>query len=414
MKILHLSTYDLGGAGRAVSRLHHGLLNADVDSQMLVQKKVGNESSVVVYKLSERVRKARMSIEFLPTKFYPRRHQTSFSSQWLPERIESYVSRLKPDIVHLHWINHAFVQIETLAKLDQPLVWTLHDMWPFTGGCHYSKDCKAYQSTCGRCPILKSSKELDLSTWVWQRKHKAWNSLDISIVAPSHWLAECAKSSTLFGKSDITVIPHGLDLHSYQPINKIVARQQLGLSTDKKIILFGALKATADTRKGFPLLIAALQKLSQTVWRDNIELVIFGTSELPKDFRLNFTSHCLGHLDSDVALASAYSAADVMIVPSEQEAFGQTAFEALSCGTPVVAFDVTGLKDIVTHQRDGYLVRPFDIDDLVRGIIWVIEDSDRHRVLCQSARKKAEREFSADLQAKRYASLFETVLAKSI
>ena len=409
MKILHLTTYESGGAGKAVSRLHQGLIGANADSQMLVQKRVSDEDSVVVNKLPERVRKARMSIEFLPTKFYPRRKQTSFSTQWLPERITTQVSSLNPDIIHLHWINHAFVQIETLAKLGKPIVWTLHDMWPFTGGCHYSENCKAYQAACGCCPILKSNRKLNLSALILQRKHKAWKDLDISVVAPSRWLADCAKASSLFEKIDITVIPHGLNLQVYSPTEKVAARQQMGLPTDKTIVLFGALNATKDTRKGFALLAAAIQHLSHTSWKDSIELVVFGASKLPELESSGFGSSCLGHINNERQLALAYSAADVMVVPSTQEAFGQTAFEALACGTPVVAFDTTGLKDIVSHTYTGYLAKPFSTPDLAKGITWIIEDTKRHKILCAAARRVAEREFSLSLQAARYLSLYEKV-----
>jgi len=410
MNLLHLSTYDSGGAGRAVSRLHQGLRSAGINSQMLVQKKASDEATVVSHQRPTLMAKARMSGEFLPTKLYPHRQQTSFSSQWLPERINAQVDRLNPDIVHLHWINHAFVQIETLAKLGRPLVWTLHDMWPFTGGCHYSEACTAYQASCGQCPILHSSRQQDLSSWIWQRKRNAWKSLDISVVAPSQWLGECAKASALFSNAKVSVIPHGLDLETYQPVEKAQARQHLGLSRNKKIVLFGAIAATTDTRKGFPLLAAALQQLSQTAWRDRIELVVFGASELEKGVSLGFPARCLGHLSSDEALAIAYSAADVMIVPSVQEAFGQTAFESLACGTPVVAFEATGLKDIISHRQDGYLALPFDINDLMQGITWILESAERHQTLCAAARDKALQAFDVALQVKRYGALYESLL----
>jgi glycosyltransferase involved in cell wall biosynthesis len=333
-----------------------------------------------------------------------------FSVQWLPDAIAPKVRQLNPDIVHLHWICNGFMQIETLSKLNQPLVWTLHDMWPLTGGCNYSKECDRYTQSCGACPQLKSTREQDLSRWVWRRKAKAWKNLNLTIVSPSHWLADCARSSPLFRNRRIEVIPHGLDLTKYRPIDWKIARQLLNLPTDKQLVLFGASPGTTgDQRKGFHLLQLALQRLGKLSFQNRLELVIFGDSQSDQSLDLDFSVHYLGQLHDDLSLALAYASADVMVVPSLQEAFGQTASESLACGTPVVAFNATGLQDIVEHQRNGYLAKPFEIEDLIQGITWILEDCDRHQKLRAGARKKAEQEFGLELQAQRYLSLFNQI-----
>ncbi|MEM9808495.1 MAG: glycosyltransferase, partial [Cyanobacteria bacterium P01_D01_bin.56] len=172
MKVLHLNTYDSGGAGSAVYRLHQGLIARDVLSKMLVSKKRINDDNIVSLCSSELLGRMRISGGFLPNKLYRSRKGVGFSSQWLPDNIASSVRAIQPDIIHLHWINHSFVQIETLSKLGFPLVWTLHDMWPFTGGCHYSSTCNLYTSSCGNCPILRSNQKSDLSSLTWTRKRK--------------------------------------------------------------------------------------------------------------------------------------------------------------------------------------------------------------------------------------------------
>jgi glycosyltransferase involved in cell wall biosynthesis len=265
-------------------------------------------------------------------------------------------------------------------------------------------------NSCGACPQLRSGKESDLSSWVWHRKAKAWRNINLTIVAPSSWMAQCAKSSSLFRDRRVEVIPFCLDTQQYKPVDRQQAREQLNLPPDKQLVLFGALSATADRRKGFHLLLPALQKLSHSGWHDRIELVVFGSSEPENPVDLGFKAHYLGSVADDTLLAQVYSAADVMVAPSIQESFGQTGSESLACGTPVVAFDDTGLKDIVDHLQNGYLVRPFDIEDLANGIAWVLDNEERHRKLCRQAREKAERKFALEIQARRYLSLYTELL----
>ncbi|MBW4450540.1 MAG: glycosyltransferase family 4 protein [Spirirestis rafaelensis WJT71-NPBG6] len=416
MKILHLSTHDTsGGAARAAYRLHKGLQYIGLDSQMLVQEKLSDDKTVIAPKirLFQGIAKTKLTFETLPLKLYRQRSNTSFFTQWLPDRVVPQVAHINPDIINLHWISAAFMQIETLAKLKQPLVWTLHDSWGFTGGCHVIGECDRYTVSCGACPQLNSGNDWDLSRWVWKRKAKAWKDLNLTLVSPSSWLANCASSSSLFKNLRIEVIPHGLDTETFRPINQVLAREILNLPQDKKLILFGALQATSDRNKGFHLLQPSLQELSKSGWNDSWNVVIFGASQPENPPDLGFKTHYLGHLHDNMSLASVYSAADVMLVPSLQESFGQTASESLACGTPVVAFNSTGLKDIVDHQHNGYLAKPYEIEDFAKGITWVLENAERHQKLSFYAREKAEREFTLQLQARRYSALFQEILREA-
>lgn len=410
MKVLHLSTSDIeGGAARAAYRLHQGLLSIGVTSQMLVRAKSSGDRTVIAERTA--LTKLGPPSSGLPLRRYPGRDGTMFSAQWFPDTIASNVKRLNPDIIHLHWVCNGFLQIETLAKLNKPLVWTLHDMWPLTGGCHYAQECDRYQKSCGNCPQLKSLRERDLSRQIWQRKAKALKSLNLTLVAPSNWIAECARNSSLFKETRVEVIPHGLDLKQFRPIDKQIARNLLHLPSDRKILLFGASSgAMDDPRKGFQFLQAALKQLGASEWSDRLVITIFGMVQPDQPLDLGIQTHYLGKLSDDLTLALAYSSADVMVVPSMQETFGQTASEALACGTPVVAFKATGLKDVVAHQEGGYLAQPFDVEDLAQGIKWVLEDSDRHQTLRRNAWEKSEKEFSLELQAHRHSSLYRDTL----
>jgi glycosyltransferase involved in cell wall biosynthesis len=409
MNILHLTNYEDTGAGRAALRLHQGLLKENLASLMLVLQKKSNESSVIslqpqiafAKKIQEKLFGRTLSEIFTDNQI--------FSINATPSLLLDRVQQFNPSIINLHWVGWEYVRIEDINKFQVPLVWTLQDMWPFTGGCHYSQKCDRYTNSCGACPQLQSHQESDLSRWVWQRKAKAWRKLNLTIVAPSQWMAECASASSLFKDLRVEVIPFCLDTEQYQPIPQQKARQLLNLPQDKQLVLFGAINATEDTRKGFHLLIPALQNLSQSEWKERIELVVFGSSPPEKPIDLGFKTHYLGHLNDEIALANAYSAVDVMIVPSLQESFGQTASESLACGTPVVAFNATGLKDIVDHQENGYLVKPYEIEDLAKGIAWILEDSDRHQKLSIHARAKAKREFALARQARLYSSLYTEI-----
>ena len=258
---------------------------------------------------------------------------------------------------------------------------------------------------------MHSQKEKDLSHWVWQRKAKAWESLNLTIVTPSRWLAEAARKSSILGEHPIHIIPHGLDTKFYRPLETKLARDLLHLPQDKHIVLFGAMRATSDFNKGWQFLQPTLQRLKQSGWQDSIEVVVFGASAPDFSTDLGFPCHYLGQLHDDLTLSVMYAAADVTLVPSRQESFGQTASESLACGTPVVAFGVTGLLDIVEHQRNGYLAIPFDCDDLANGIDWVLADTTRHKALRLASRQKAEQEFNQDLQARRYQELFNQILS---
>jgi glycosyltransferase involved in cell wall biosynthesis len=413
MKVLLINSSDLeGGAARAAYRLHQGLQTIGVSSEMLVQTKLSRDKTVLGprTRLEQGIAKARLTFDALPLKLYTQRDRAAFSMQWLMETVPAQLATIAPDLVNLHWINDAYVQIESLAKLNRPIVWTLHDMWAFTGGCHYSFACDRYQTACGNCPHLHSQYQWDLSHWNWQRKARAWKHTPITIVALCQWMAASARSSSLFKHSRIETIPNGLNTQLYRPIHRQTARELLHLPLDKQLVLFGAVSATDDPRKGFQLLQPALQSLCGAGWRDRLELVVFGATQPADPPEFGTRVHYLGSFSDDLSLALVYSAADVFVLPSTQENLANTVMEAIACGTPCVTFKIGGLPDMVEHQMNGYLAQPYDVEDLAQGIAWVLQDRDRYQNLSQRARQKAEQEFTQELQARRYQALFAELL----
>lgn len=412
MKILHVNTHDIfGGAARAAYRIHKGLQGIGLDSKMLVQTQLSDDKTVLFpgTKVKKGLALLRPALDSTFKTLFSGGSKTIFSPAWLPfSGIPYLIKSTSPDIVHLHWIC-GMLRTEDLKRINKPIIWTLHDMWAFTGGCHYSDDCVQFQQSCGNCPQLNRSAKNDLSRSVLSRKKKAWTGLDITIVTPSRWLAECTKRSSLFGRHCVEVIHYGLDFNLFKPLNKTTARQIWNLPINKKLILFGAMRATSDHKKGFDLLYEGIKQLTAK-WSSKSELVVFGASEPknPPDFGLPV--HYIGCLHDDVSLALLYSAADVMVTPSLQDNLPNTVVESLSCGTPVVAFDVGGMPDMLDHKRNGYLVKPFDTNDLAVGIDWVLSDDNRHKELCIKAREKAVACFDIEKVAVQYADLYESIV----
>jgi glycosyltransferase involved in cell wall biosynthesis len=413
MKVLHISTYDSRvGSAIAACRLHRGLLDIGIDSQVLVRTKYGDDPTVTAAnsKFESLLYRFNASLDARILSAYPHKKPGMFSVQRGPERIANHVSRMHPDVLNLHGVCNSFLQIETLAKIKQPLVWRLPDMWAFTGGCHYSNGCERFHEACGACPHLNSQQDNDLSHRIWQRKQNAWQQVNLSIVTPSSWLAALARSSSLFKDRRIEFIPNGLDISRFKPSPQSAVRALLNLPQDKKIVLFGAANATSDPRKGFQLLQKALQDLSQSKWQSQIELVVFGASEPPHVPDFGFKAHYTGKLYDTVSLAALYSAADVMVAPSVQENFAATVLESLACGTPCVAFKIGGMPDLIEHHQNGYLAVPYQTSDLAEGIAWVLDHPERYLKLSTYAREKVEREFTREHQARRYLAFYNEVL----
>lgn len=416
MKVLHLNQRDDGGAGRAMLRLHQGLRMAGIDSAAHVQVKSTSEAGVssprsTLGKLSAKL-KLSEHLDNLPLRLYPERDDRHFSPQWCPDSLASVIEAANPDIVHLHWVGGGFLRLESLKKIKRPIVWTMHDMWTFTGGCHYNDGCENYRNACGTCPALKSQRQGDLSRWVWQRKNRAWKNLDLSIVAPSNWMAGCVRESSLLKNCRTEVIHNGLDTNAFKPIDRATARHLMNLPQDKQLLLFGAANPL-DTRKGIHLLLQALHRLHHNGSASQIELLVFGgtaANPIPDvDFRVNY----LGRLTDDVSLALAYAAADVFVAPSLADNLPNTLVEALACGTPGVAFNIGGIPDIIDHQHNGYLATAFEPESLAHGIEWTLDATARDGQLRTNAHQKAEKTFGLAAQAQSHIALYDEILAKA-
>ena len=409
MKILTINNSDIeGGAARAAYRIHHALRNQGEDSQMLVNKAKSGDWTVSEPngKLNRKIAKLRSRFGSLLTKTLKTNNKILHSPAHVPSRWHQRLNQSDADMVHLHWVAGEMMSIADIGQIAKPTVWTLHDMWAFCGAEHYTEDYRwrdGYKSN--NRPAYESG--FDLNRWTAARKLKCWQR-PMHIVTPSRWLADCAKQSVLMREWPVTVIANTLDTAVWQPADKALARQMLQLPPNVPLLLFGAMGGTRDPRKGFDLLQDALNHLRGQF--PGLELVVFGQLAPQTSLDIGFPVHYTGHLHDDVSLSLLYSAADAIVVPSRQEAFGQTGSEAHACGTPVVAFDATGLSDIVTHMQTGYLAQAFDVTDLAAGIQWVLADTQRHEVLCQAARAKALAQWSPEVVAVQYQDIFKQAI----
>ena len=414
MRPLLFSTYDrIGGAARAAYRLHRGLREIGLDSHLLVQRKITDDPTVhgPDGRLAKLAALARPSVDSLPLLRYPGRSDGLFSPAVLPDGLARRVASMGGDLVHLHWVAGGFLRPESLAKLRLPIVWTLHDSWAFTGGCHVPGECVRYRDACGACPALGSRRARDLSSSLLERKRTAWARASITLVTPSRWLADAARSSSAFRGARVEVIPNGLDLARFKPFDRSAARDFLGLPRDRSILLFGGVGSLGDPNKGFPLLVEALGRVHSGARAPALELVVVGLSEPKAPPALPVPVRYTGPLGDEESMALYHAAADALVLPSRQENHPSMVIEAMACGTPTVAFRAAGLPDLVEHERTGYLAEPYESEDLARGIAWILEDEARRRHAGDEARRRAERDHGLQAVARRYAALYEGVIA---
>jgi glycosyltransferase involved in cell wall biosynthesis len=456
MKIIHISTNDIaGGAARAAYRLHTGLCRLGHDSQMLVKHKLSCDPHVHVFqtgwprwrRLLGWLRAQQIAADLNRYPSATPNNGVLFTDD--RSRFGDAVARTIPDcdVVNLHWVGLDFVDYEgffrVMAKRRIPVVWTMHDMNPFTGGCHYTGGCERYRERCGGCPVLRkvesrkrkseiemvgeslaeaqraqrdqeprtNNQELfapDLSSAIWERKRRAFDQavahgLRLQLVSPSRWLADCARQSSLLARFPVHVQPNGLDAEQFRGLDAVGMRQALGVHPDARVVLFVA-ENVSDRRKGLSLLLTALRRLH--LERINVHLVGVGTSRPVAGFdglKVSFT----GEIASETLMALVYSAADVFVIPSLEDNLPNTVLEAMACGTPVVGFDTGGIPDMVRQGKTGLLAPVGDVDALADAIRTILGDAALRQRMVDECRATVLREFTLERQATAYVDVYE-------
>ena len=417
MRITHLSTTDqAGGAARAAYRLHRGLLKIGCDSKMLVQRKVSSDPTVLTFAppddLPTRFRRAVLG-RYLSRNRRRLEALTEGASLLSEDRSEHGADVLRQlpgqEILNLHWVAGFFDYQKFFGQAPRnlPMVWTLHDMNPFTGGCHFDNNCDKFLNACGACPQLNSTDVNDFSAQCWKRKKSALADIRkerIHLATPSHWMAGEARKSSILGGFASTVIPYGLDTEIFRPRDKPLARKSFDLPADARIVLFVA-DSLVEKRKGLAQLLQAMEGLHGA---SEVCLASLGRGlDLPAG---NLSVRNLGYVRDDEKLALAYSAADVFVAPSLQDNFPNTILEAFACGTPVITYSVGGCAEQVRDGATGMLVKPGEPEHLRDAIRRLLENPKLRAKMSEECRRTAVEDYSLEVQAARYKQLYEKLI----
>lgn len=408
MKVLIISTYDIqGGAAIAATRLLHAMRHAGCDVSMVVRTKLGSDTAVFTAG-SKKVNTLRFYWERGVIYLYnclSRKNLFDVSIANTGVSITELPVFKEADVIHLHWINQGMLSIKEIRKIlssGKKVVWTMHDMWPFTGICHHAGACDSYTFGCGYCPYLKTPSRNDLSHIVFKQKHSVYLTGNITFTACSHWLRELAELSPLTQGHRVTSIPNPIDTGTYRPMDKSEVRKKLNLPLDKKIILFAAVKAS-DKRKGMDYLMEAARLMSDH--SESLLFLIAGNQGEEIGKQLALPARSMGYLPPQ-QMPELYNAADLFVTPSLYENLPNTIMEAMACGTPCVGFQIGGIPEMISHRENGYVARYRDAADLAEGILWALRD-ELHTTLSANARRKVVDEYSQEKVAQQYRKIYE-------
>ena len=419
MRVLIINTSEkTGGAAVAASRLTEALKNNGVKVKMLVRDKQSDQINVVplrrnwltvwkfiwerivIWKANRFKRNNLFAVDIA---------NTGNDITHLPEFTQA-------DVIHLHWINQGMLALKDLKKIvesGKPVVWTMHDMWPFTGICHYSKDCIKYETSCHNCPmIFGGGSKRDLSYQVFRRKKRLYTLSPIVFVGCSKWLASKARKSALLQGHKVTDIPNPINTNLYRPRDTAEARIKAGLPINGKFILFGSFKIT-DKRKGVDYLIGACNILAEKHpdMVNTTGVVVFGKdSDYIKD-RIPFAVYPLDYVSNEHDLVNIYNAVDLLAIPSLEDNLPNTVMEAMACGTPCVGFQVGGIPEMIDHLHNGYVAKYCSYDDFANGLYWTLQESE-YQALSDEASRKVANKYSESAIAKKYIDIYNQVTGK--
>ena len=425
MKIVQISTYDTsGGAAIAACRLNRGLRLIGQDCRMLVKHKDSSDTSVHSVTSTENDENSdeKFFLDVAIQEHFVDSHRTDISNTLFSLPYPGYdLSNLpfvrSADLLNLHWVvrYQSPLTLHKLFALGKPIVWTLHDQWAFTGGCHYAAGCKKYEKDCTDCPQLVDD-ALNLPAAVLRDKTEFLKDVNLTIVTPSRWMANCSRKSRLLKDFRTEVIPNSLEIDIFKPIPKEKAKQKIGLDPETVTLLFGGEDGN-ERRKGFRELMASIRyclgdtRFQGLIKDEKFRLICFGH---PNDEieSLRIPVLPLGYLDEVEKVSAAYNSADIFLLPSLEDNLPNTVLEAMSCGTPVVAFKVGGLPDMVESGTTGQLVPPSDTVKMGQAILALIFDAESRVAMGRECRNKIQKENSLDVQAKGYMTLYEELLEK--
>ncbi len=421
MKVLIINKSKVsGGAAVAANRLFEALKTNGTDVKMLVEDAVDETDDVqCIANTTAKKKKAFRRFVLERLFFFPREKSKAVRFMFSPAKVGVDISQhpwvQEADIIHLHWINHGFLSLKGLKKLftlNKPIVWTLHDMWAFTGGCHYAGACENFVTGCGNCPFIKLSGKRDFSSRLNRRKQKIWDNTLINTVGCSNWMRNLAQKSSLLTAHNNTSIPNPIDTNIFTSLDKNKCREEFGLPLNKKLILFGAANVN-DPRKGFKELVHALAFLDVRFpdLIKELELVVFGKCKKQEMNKLPYKWHKVNFISDTNKIAKLYNCADAFVLPSLEDNLPNTVMESLACGVPVVAFNIGGVPEMINHKETGYLAIEKNSDDLAKGIHHVLYENNT-AYMQSSAKYFVADNYGTRIVAQQYNKLYTSLLSK--
>ena len=416
MRVLIINTSErMGGAAIAAGRLMDALRNNGIQAKMLVRDKQTDRVTVIGLKKSlwkiwqfiwERIVIWKANHFKKHNLFEVDIANTGTNVISLPELSQA-------DVIHLHWINQGMLSLKDIRRIiesGKPIVWTMHDMWPFTGICHYAGDCDKYTTHCENCPILYKGNKKDLSFHTFQQKKRMLEGSHIHFVSCSQWLGNMAKRSKLIGNHSIVSIPNAINTNLFKPRDKQAVRHKLGLPMDKQLLLFGSMKTT-DKRKGIDYLVNACELLAKSHpdFCKQLGVVILGKESNLYESLFPFPIYSMNYVNSEKELADIYNAVDLYVTPSLQDNLPNTIMEAMACGIPCVGFNVGGIPEMIDHLHNGYVADYKSAEDFANGIHWALSEGE-YESLSQEAHRKVLTSYSESAVAKRYIEIYNKIM----
>lgn len=415
MRVLIINTSErIGGAAIAANRLMEALKNNGIKTKMLVRDKQTDQISVVELKKSwwkvwqfiwERVVIWQANHFKKHNLFAVDIANTGTNITALPEFTQA-------DVIHLHWINQGMLSLTDIRRIIQsgkPIVWTMHDMWPFTGICHYAGDCDKYATQCHNCPQLYKGSKKDIAYRTFQKKKKLFEGAQITFVACSRWLESLAKKSDLIKGQTITNIPNAINTNLFKPRDKKQAREKCHLPQDKKLLLFGSVKIT-DKRKGIDYLVSACKQIASSYpdFSKELGVVVFGNQAEQYASLFPFPIYPMNYVSNEKELVDIYNAVDLYVTPSLQDNLPNTIVEAMACGIPCIGFNVGGIPQMIDHLHNGYVAEYQSSNDLANGIHWALTEGE-YESLSEEACRKAVSSYSESTIAKKYVEIYNKI-----
>lgn len=418
MKVLLISTFETkGGAAVACKRLATALQKQGVEVSMLVRDKTSSDPFVSTI-LTTSVKTFFSKVAFVTERLqiylanhFSRKNLFAISTASTGIGIRKHPLVKEADIIHLHWVNQGYLSIHELSELiktGKPIIWTMHDLWPVTGICHYPGNCLHYMESCGDCKFLRRPFPKDLSYRVFTKKKNLLIGSGIHYVACSIWLQKKAEVSGLKKGNYFTNIPNPIDIGQYCPGDQVQARKALGLPLNKKLILFGAF-ALSDKRKGFDYLKEATHRLADL--NKDVELVFCGEIKNGFTDTLELKAHYLGYLSDQELVINMYRSADCFVLPSLEENLPNMVMEAMACGIPCIGFNTGGIPEMISHLQTGYVAQYKSAEDLAFGIRTILGNSDKVS-LEKKVRDFIVNNYAEEIVAQRYIQLYANVLKK--